>query len=160
MRSGISATAGAALQRRGGLVRWRPTSFFITELLGMDEFPHRAVVYPGILAASPGDALEFLECGEEVFDEVARFEKMHVKASLDQAVFALGDEHCIPLAKHGRQIPTRVACTRNPRHGLNKQTVVRPTPPSIARLPKAIRGHLRPLGVTQCKTLHEKREVR
>ena len=45
MRFGISAIAGAGGQRRGGPVRWRPASFFITELLGTDEFPHRAVVH-------------------------------------------------------------------------------------------------------------------
>src|SRR3977135_2443804 len=42
--AGISATARAVARHPGGPARWRPASFFISELLCVDELPHRAVI--------------------------------------------------------------------------------------------------------------------
>jgi hypothetical protein len=55
-------------------------------------------------------------------------------------------ECAVPVAEHRRQIPPGTAGSGDPQHGLDKQSVVLAAAARIARLAKAIRLHLRPLG--------------
>jgi hypothetical protein len=67
-------------------------------------------------------------------------------------------EYGIPLAKQRRKITPGTSSPDNPKHRLNKATVVRTATPWVARLTQAVRFHLRPLGVSQYKAIHPKLE--
>src|SRR4051794_19009998 len=49
-----AATAHAGARHRGGPVRWRSASFFVTELLRVHERPHHTVVHLQALGACQG----------------------------------------------------------------------------------------------------------
>src|SRR5208283_6166891 len=66
--------------------------------------------------------------------------------------------HADPAAERGQQIAPRTARARNPEHRLDKQPVVFAATPGVAGLPKTMRLHLRPLGVTQNESVHLKLE--
>jgi hypothetical protein len=77
-----------------------------------------------------------------------------VRAGVEKAFENIGahpiseaDEDGVPLAKQWRQVTPRAACPGNPQHRLYEQTIVCPATPSVGDLAKAMRFHLRPLGV-------------
>jgi len=63
-------------------------------------------------------------------------------------------EYSVPFAENGWQIAPGTACASNPKNRFDKQAVVGSNASSIARLAQAMRRHLRPLGVSQNKSLH------
>ena len=71
---------------------------------------------------------------------------------------AVALEHRVPASERRRQIAPRAAGPNDPQHRLDKAPIVAPTPARIAWLPKAMGFHLRPLGVSQNKSIHPKLE--
>ena len=67
---------------------------------------------------------------------------------------AVALEHRVPASERRRQIAPRAAGPNDPQHRLDKAPIVAPTPARIAWLPKAMGFHLRPLGVSQNKSIH------
>lgn len=63
-------------------------------------------------------------------------------------------EGTVPVSERRRQVAPRTTGARNPKHRFDKQSVVLATAPGIARLTQAQRFHLRPLGITQYKSVH------
>jgi hypothetical protein len=57
-----------------------------------------------------------------------------------------------------RQITPRATRSHDPQYRLDKQPIIAAAAPGIARLTKAMRFHLRPLGVRQNKSVHPKPE--
>src|SRR5215210_5042865 len=63
-------------------------------------------------------------------------------------------EHGVPSAEKGRQITPRATRAGNPQNRLDEAPIVRATSSGVARLAQAMQLHLRPLGVSQNKSLH------
>src|SRR3954471_411670 len=63
-------------------------------------------------------------------------------------------EDGVPMAEHGRQVAPGAAGSRDPQHRLDEAAVIRAAAAGVRRLPQAMRLHLRPLGVSQHKSVH------
>src|SRR3982074_1887242 len=64
----------------------------------------------------------------------------------------------VPLAELLRKVAPGAACSRDPQHSFNEQPVVVTTTARIAGFAQTMRFHLRPLGVRQNESIHQKLE--
>lgn|GEM_PF-3938670 len=63
-----------------------------------------------------------------------------------------------PVSKMLGEITPRRTGPHDPKNSFDEKSIVAAATPGIAWLPKAMRLHLRPLGVCQNKTIHQKLE--
>ena len=74
------------------------------------------------------------------------------------APIAVTHEHTVPLAELLRKVAPRAACSRDPQHSFNEQPIVATATTRIAWFAQTMRFHLRPLGVRQNESIHQKLE--
>jgi hypothetical protein len=84
-----------------------------------------------------------------------------VEKMLENAGFApiaVTHEHTVPLTELLRKVAPRAACSRDPQHCFNEQPVITPATPRITGFAQTMWFHLRPLGVRQNESIHQKLE--
>jgi hypothetical protein len=84
-----------------------------------------------------------------------------VEKMLENAGFApiaVTHEHTVPLTELLRKVAPRAACSRDPQHSFNEQPVITPATPRITGFAQTMWFHLRPLGVRQNESIHQKLE--
>jgi hypothetical protein len=86
----------------------------------------------------------------------ARFEKPNENIGFDPIAVSLEDR--VPIPEKGREVTPGASCPHDPKHRLDEPTVVAPASSGVRRLAKAMRFHLRPLGVRQYESFHPKLE--
>ena len=74
------------------------------------------------------------------------------------APIAVTHEHTVPLTELFRKIAPGAACSRDPQHSFNEQPIIAPATPGITGFAQTMRFHLRPLGVRQNESIHQKLE--
>jgi hypothetical protein len=84
-----------------------------------------------------------------------------VEKMLENAGFApitVTHEHTVPITELLRKVPPRAACSRDPQYSFNEQPVITPATPRITGFAQTMWLHLRPLGVRQNESVHQKLE--
>ena len=84
----------------------------------------------------------------------ARLEKPKENIGFDPITIPL--EGSVPVAEKARKIAPRAARPCNPQNRFDKAPIIATAATGIGRLPEAMRFHLRPLGVRQNKSFHDK----
>jgi len=74
------------------------------------------------------------------------------------APIAVTHEHTVPLTELLRKVTPRAACSRDPQHSFNEQPVITPATTRITGFAQTMWFHLRPLGVRQNESIHQKLE--
>jgi hypothetical protein len=74
------------------------------------------------------------------------------------APIAITHEHTVPLTELLRKVTPGAACSRDPQHSFNEQPVISPATPRITGFAQTMWFHLRPLGVRQNESIHQKLE--